>query len=325
MRVLVTGGTGFTGQAVARDLRAHGHRVIVLTHRNRSIPMTAGPGGDELAVADIRDRDELARLVREAGIEGVCHLAALTRVRDSFADPTAYFDVNVGGSIALLAALDGQARRTGAPLALVFGSTGAVYGVRDGRLDEDEPTRPVNPYGASKLAAEALIGYQAATGRLAAVTLRCFNIAGRTARARGSCTCTMRSRPTALAVAAGTTDQLQVNGDGTAVREYTHVADVATAYRLALAAAVPGAHRIYNVGSGHGAAVTDIIDAVRRVTGRPLPVEHRPPAPEPALVLADSARIRAELGWRPDRSSLDEIVRDAWSATRTAPPDQRPT
>ena len=303
MRVLVTGGTGFTGQAVARDLRAHGHRVIVLTHRNRPIPTTAGPGGDELAVADIRDRDELARLVREAGIEGVCHLAALTRVRDSFADPIAYFDVNVGGSIALLAALDGQARRTGAPLALVFGSTGAVYGVRDGRLDEDEPTRPVNPYGASKLAAEALIGYQAATGRLAAVTLRCFNIAGAVAGIGDQDT--TRIIPTALAVAAGTTDQLQVNGDGTAVREYTHVADVATAYRLALAAAVPGAHRIYNVGSGHGAAVTDIIDAVRRVTGRPLPVEHRPPAPEPALVLADSARIRAELGWRPDRSSLD--------------------
>jgi UDP-glucose 4-epimerase len=311
--VLVTGGLGFTGQAVARELLDHGHQVVALTHRPG--PGPSAPTGADVAHADLRDQAAVARVLLDAGIEGVCHLAALTRVRDSFVDPIAYFDVNVGGTVQLLAALNEQTGHTGQPVWLVFGSTGAVYGIRDGQLDEDELARPENPYGASKLAAEQLIGYHASNGNLAAISLRCFNIAGAVAGVGDPDT--SRIIPKAIAVAAGVADRLQVNGDGGAIREYTHVADVAHAYRLALEAAQPGKHRIYNVGSGNGVTVMDVVDTVRRLSGRPVPVEHLPPKPEPRVLMADSSRIRTELGWSPTWSKLDQIVDDAWDTVRS--------
>jgi UDP-glucose 4-epimerase len=313
MRVLVTGGLGFTGRAVTDILIEHGHQVTVLTSRPSVTPADA-PAGADIAHADLREVASVAALIEAGQFEGVCHLAALTRVRDSFADPVGYFDVNVAGTIHLVSALDKLAQRTGQVPRLIFGSTGAVYGPREGALGEDEEPAPNNPYGGSKHAAEQLLTHQAVTGRLGAVSLRCFNIAGAT-HGYGDPD-TTRIIPKALAVAAGQFPHVLINGDGSALREYTHPLDVADAYRRGLDTARPGKHLIYNVGSGDAVSVADVVDAVRRITGRPVPVEHRPPAPEARVLMADSTRIRDDLDWKPTHSTLDQIINDGWLALR---------
>jgi len=315
MRVLVTGGLGFTGRAVTHVLAEHGHQVTVLTSRPEASRAEV-PAGVGLAHADLRDVDAVTALVGTGQFEGVCHLAARTRVRDSFADPVGYFAVNVAGTIHLAGALDQVAERTGQTPRLVFGSTGAVYGPLEGALTEDAPPAPHTPYGASKHAAEQLLTHQAATGRLAVISLRCFNIAGAVDGVGDPDT--TRIIPKTLAVAAGQFPHVLINGDGSALREYTHPLDVAHAYRLALDAARPGKHTIYNVGSGTPVSVTDVVETVRRITGHPVPTEHRPPAPEARVLMADSTRIRHDLGWTPTNSALHEIIRDAWTAA-TAP------
>jgi len=228
-------------------------------------------------------------------------------VRDSFEAPLDYYDVNVGGTLNLLASLAGLP-----PVPVVFASTGAVYGFCEGNISEDQPAQPANPYGAGKLAAEELLRYHAATGAIGVVTLRCFNIAGAVDGVGDADT--TRIIPKAIAVAAGRADVLGINGDGKAVREFTHVADVADAMVLGLAAARPGTGATYNIGSGIEATMLDVVHIVESITGRQLPVEHLPPKPEPAVLVADSDRIRRDLDWRPRRSSLEQIIRDAWAA-----------
>jgi UDP-glucose 4-epimerase len=257
--------------------------------------------------ADIRDRVALRRVVSQVRPEGVCHLAALTRVRDSFEAPLDYYDVNVGGTLNLLASLAGQPA-----VPVVFASTGAVYGFCEGNISEDQPTRPANPYGASKQAAEDVLRHHAATGAIGVVTLRCFNIAGAVDHIGDPDT--TRIIPMAIAVATGQAGVLGINGDGTTVREFTHVADVADAMILGLDAARPGTAATYNIGSGIEVTLVDVVRTVASITGHQLPVEHHPARPEPAVLLADSDRIRRDLGWHPRRSSLDQIIRDAWSA-----------
>jgi UDP-glucose 4-epimerase len=322
VKALITGGTGFVGQAVSRRLIERGHEVVLLARQSSSVALrplsgvhrpTATDGLPAVVLGDLRDRAAIGRVIGDGGFDGIVHLAALTRVRDSLADPIGYFETNVGGTGHLLAALDEQARRTGRPARLVFASTGAVYGNQEGRLDEQTPTRPAHPYAAAKLAAEQLIGFQTGTGRLVASSLRCFNVAGALPGLPDRDL--SRLIPKALAVAAGAGQQLQVHGDGSALREYTHVADVADAYVLALEAVTVG-HRVFNVGSGTGVSVNQVIDAVRRVTGCPVPVDRRPAGTESKVVTADSALIRAELGWRPERSELDRLIMDGWSARR---------
>jgi len=314
VRVLVTGGLGFIGFAVAQRLVGAGHEVAVLT-RGRPGDQVALPGAEVLR-ADLRDRDRLRDLVRRAVPEGVCHLAARTHVRESFTDPLGHYDTNLVGTLSLLHALAHHTERTGRPVRLVAASSAMVYGASDGRpIDEEHPAVPTSPYGASKLAAEQLIGCQAATGALGAVSLRAFSAAG----AVGSHGDADQRRiiPKALAVAAGLASELEINGDGSAVREFTHIADIADAYLLALGAAQPGAHRIYNLGSGRGVTVNDVVRTVEAVTGRPLEVTHRPRADEPAALIADTRRIHAELGWVAARSSIDQIIQDAWKAVST--------
>lgn len=311
MRVLVTGGLGFVGHAVVRDLLAAGHAFTALTQGQRPGARPA-PGAD-LVRADLRDRDAVHRVVADGDFDGVCHLAALTRVRDSLDDPIRYFAVNVTGTLNLLEALDAAASHSGRPVRLVFASTCAMYGPGQiGLLDEDVEPHPTNPYGASKLVVEELLRYQAATGRLAAISLRCFNIAGAVAGVGD--TDLTRLIPKALAVVTGAVPSMRVNGDGSAVREFTHVADVAVAYRLALQAAEPGRHRVHHVGSGQGVSVSEVIDTVERVAGRPVRLEHMPAKSEAHTLVADSSRIRSELGWTPARSALDDIVRDGLDA-----------
>ncbi|WP_433336883.1 NAD-dependent epimerase/dehydratase family protein [Spirillospora sp. CA-294931] len=296
MRVLVTGAAGYVGYAVGRRLVAAGHEVDGLVRG----PEAALPPRVRPVVADLLGPVALGTY------DAVCHLAALTRVRESFADPLGFYATNVQGTVNLLRALRGGER-------VVYGSTAAVYGTPERQpIPEDEPPAPGNPYGASKLAAEQLVRFRARTGAIGAVVLRTFNVAG-SVDGRGDPDRT-RLIPKALAVAAGRAPHLEINGDGAAVREYLHVDDLATAYVRALDAASPGEERIYNVGSGTGASVAQVVDAVRAVTGRPVPALHKPPQPEPPVLVSDSAAIRRDLGWRPERSSLTEIIEGAWSA-----------
>jgi UDP-glucose 4-epimerase len=306
MRVLVTGGLGYVGRAVAARLAAAGNQVTVLS-RTGPGPDRPLPEGVTVARADLRDPDRLAEVVGGGRFAGVCHLAGLTGVRASFADPVGTYATNVGGSLHLLEALAGH------PVRLVFASTAAVYGPdAPVPVGERTPAAPTSPYAASKLVVEQLLSFQAATGAVGAVSLRCFNVAGAVGGHPDPDPTRLVAR--ALAVAAGVEPALEVNGDGSALREYVHVGDLAAAYELALAAARPGRHEILNAGTGTGVAVREVVATVERVTGRPVRTVRRPPQREPQALVADCRLIRERLGWTPRRSSMEEIVRDAWAA-----------
>jgi UDP-glucose 4-epimerase len=299
MRVLVTGAGGYIGRAVIEALAASGHEPVALWHRHRA-QLADGiehRQGDLLAPGSI-----LAAL---AGIDAVCHLAAISNGRESFERPVPYFQVNSSGTFALL-----EAMATADVRQLVFASTASIYGTPERQpMNEDLPDRPPHPYAASKAAAEAAIGWQARTGALGAIVLRIFNAAGGNDPDPG------RLLPRVLRVAAGEAPSLTVNGDGTVVRDYLHVADAAAAFVAALGNGVDvgTAHR-YNIGSGVGSSVMDIVAAVERVVGKTLNVVHRVAAAEPAALICDPSRAIAELGWKPHRSNLDAIVADAWAA-----------
>jgi UDP-glucose 4-epimerase len=188
-----------------------------------------------------------------------------------------------------------------------------VYGQQAQQpISETAVLAPNSPYGTSKLAADQAAADLAATGAIGAISLRAFNVAG--ALPGHPDRDTTRLIPQLLAVQQGQAPELVVNGDGTAARDFVHVADMATAFVLALQACEPGTWRAYNVGSGHSSTVLDVIDTTETVTGRPVPRRHIAAAHEPATLLADSTRIRSELGWQPHKSSLSEIISDAWTA-----------
>ncbi|MFI5832635.1 NAD-dependent epimerase/dehydratase family protein [Micromonospora sp. NPDC051300] len=312
MHVLVTGGLGFLGRAVTRDLLASGHRVTVISrgrgdrHPPRDVTIVTG---------DIRDRARVAQIVEEGGYDGVVHLAALTSGRDSFADPLSYFDVNEIGTLNLLMALDAE-RTTAAPPAMVFASTNIVYGSQHhGALSEDLPPHPENPYAASKVAAENMVAAYAATGAIGAIIVRPFNIAG----AVDGVTDTDRTRiiPNIFRAITGQLDHVTLNGDGLAVRDFVHVADVATAIRQSLAACAPGACSTINLGSGTGTRMAAVVATAEQITGHPVTVHRQPPKPEPPNLIANISRAQALLRWAPTRSKLTDILSDAWNAWPT--------
>ncbi|GIH10991.1 UDP-glucose 4-epimerase GalE [Rhizocola hellebori] len=302
MRVLVTGGLGFLGRAVTAELTEHGHEVLVLSH---SAPPRLR-GDVEVIRADLRDRSAIAEALAAQRLDGVCHLAGLKSVRDSFTDPVGYFDTNVGGMASLLRALTGG-------LPFVYASTSAVYGsARPGRLTEDLLPNAENPYAASKLAAEQLLAYTAATGSVGGVTLRCFNIAG--AVGGHADPDPTRIIAACLRAAAGLIPHVTVNGDGSAVREFTHLADAARAFRLGLAAAKPGEHQLLNLGTGDGITMMEVVRAAERVTGRQIHVVHRDAANEAHTLISDPDRIQKTLQWHPETSTIERIISDAWEA-----------
>src|SRR5918998_73689 len=302
MRVLVTGAGGFVGYAVATQLVEQGHEVTGLTRSRAS----ALPQGVQRLEGDLRTPEILPRAF--ADVDAVCHLAGLAKVRESRTDPVDYWRTNVGGTLAIL---DRLARACAGRL--VLASTCTVYGEQvEQPISETAAVSPSSPYGTSKLAADQAAADLAATGAIGAISLRAFNVAG--ALPRHPDRDTTRLIPQLLAVQQGQASELVVNGDGTAVRDFVHVADMATAFVLALRACEPGTWRAYNVGSGHCSTVLDVIATTETVTGRPVPRRHIAAAHEPATLLADSTRIRCELGWQPHKSSLSEIISDAWAA-----------
>jgi len=236
--------------------------------------------------------------------DAVIHLAGAARVRESFEDPLSYYATNVGGTLNLLKALEGQR--------FLLASTAGVYRPSADPLTESSVREPSSPYAASKAAAEDLVAWAARSGRIGAATLRLFNVAG------GGDTDTTRVITRAVALAAGTVDGMDVYGDGTAVRDFVHVRDVARAFVVALEACTVGSAAVYNVGATP-ASVRDVLEAVAEVSGRPVDVTWRPAHPgEVREQRADVSRLRA-LGWEPSHSALLDIVKDQWSASAPAP------
>ena len=305
MRVLVTGGLGYVGRAVSLELLATGNYVVALAPGSEA----AAPAGVEVVNGDLRDGECVAAIVRDGSFDAVVHLAALARARDSVSSPHDYQAVNVGGTENLLRALDARAQ----PVRFVFASTAMVYGSRhDSAVDEDVDPAPDTPYGRTKLAAERLVAAHAAGGTSAAVILRIFNVGGAVAGVADP----DRSRiiPLLLSVAAGERAAFTLLGEGSAIRDFVHVADVALAARAALERAAPGASRVYNVGSGVGTRVIDVVRCVEETTGQRIAVEHAPDEGAPGRLVADVARARRDLDWSPARSQLSTIVADAWAA-----------
>lgn len=311
MKLLVTGGAGYVGSVCAATLVEAGHEVVVLDdlstgHRD------AVPARCEFVEGDVaRCADDLLG----TGFDGVLHFAARSLVAESVADPALYWAGNVVTSLRLLDAM----RRHGTPR-LVFSSTAATYGEpRQVPITEDSPTVPTNPYGASKLAIDTAIGDYARAYGLAPVSLRYFNAAGAYRNYGERHTTETHLIPIVLQVAAGERDQVSVNGtdyptpDGSCVRDYVHVKDLAQAHLLALRHASAGRHQVYNLGSGTGFSVREVIDTCRQVTGHPVPAVEGPRRPgDPATLVAANTLAVTELGWRPQHTDLTTIVTDAW-------------
>jgi UDP-glucose 4-epimerase len=315
MRVLVAGGAGYIGSVVTAHLLAEGHEVTVLDDLSTG-HADAVVEGATLVRASLHDSGPVLADVRP---EAVLHFAAKSLVGASQQHPEDYWHVNVGGSLALL-----EAMRAADCRRIVFSSTAATYGEPETvPIPETAPTRPTNTYGASKLAVDHMLTSYATAHGFAAVSLRYFNVAGAAFGLGERHTTETHLIPLALQVAAGTRKSLTVYGDdypttdGTCVRDYIHVQDLSDAHVLALPAPVEGEHRIYNLGNGTGFTVQQVVDAVREVTGHPVPVEVGPRrAGDPAQLVASSDRIRADLGWTPEHQDLTGIVRDAWQVAQ---------
>jgi UDP-glucose 4-epimerase len=319
MRVLVTGGAGYIGSVVAAQLVAAGHEVTVLDDLSTGFA-DAVPDGATFVKGPLRD---CAAEVLSDGTEAVLHFAAKSLVGESVADPAKYWSNNLGGTVTLLEAMREMGVRT-----IVFSSTAAVYGEPERTpITETDPTRPTSPYGASKLAVDTTLTEFSRLYGFGAVSLRYFNVAGAEQTAGGSWLGERHNPETHLipSVLAGVTDgrRVQIFGDdyatpdGTCVRDYVHVADLADAHLRALASARPGQHSVYNLGNGAGFSVRDVIEACQQVTGADIGTDVAPRrAGDPAVLVASSAKVQAELGWHATRD-LRAMAADAWAFTQS--------
>ena len=317
MKLLVTGGAGYVGSVCAKVLLEQGHQVVIVDDLSTG-NADAVPAGAEFVRDDMVE--SARRLLPGGSFDGVLHFAAKSLVGESVESPELYWYGNVVKTLDLLEVM----RSAGTPR-LVFSSTAATYGEPESvPIAEEAPTRPTNPYGATKLAIDHAITSYAKAHGLAATSLRYFNVAGAYAGLGERHAVETHLIPLVLQVAAGRRAEILVFGtewptpDGTAIRDYIHVRDLADAHLLALANSQPGEHRIYNLGNGTGFSVREVIESCRRVTGRPIAsrdTDRR--AGDPAVLIASSEQAMAEVGWRPGHTGIDEIVSDAWEFTRS--------
>jgi UDP-glucose 4-epimerase len=320
VKLLVTGGAGYVGSIVARHLLDRAHEVVVLDNLTRG-HRAAVPAGAELVVADLLDREALEAAI-DRGFDAVLHFAALSLVGESGTHPELYFRTNVGGTLNLLETMRGA----DVPQ-LVFSSTAATYGApAEVPIAETAPTVPTNTYGRSKLAVDWLIGDFCRAHGLGGVSLRYFNVAGASGGLGEDHDPETHLIPNILRAALGCNPFVEIYGtdyptpDGTAIRDYIHVDDLAEAHVLALAASEAGRHKIFNLGNGTGFSVRQVIDAAREVTGAGIHAREAPRrAGDPPVLVASSDLIRAELGWEPRKPDLEEMVADAWAFTQARP------
>jgi len=335
VKILVTGGAGYIGGTVSGLLTEKGHEAVIfdnLCHSRREML----PAGVEFVEGELRDRAVLEGLFaaareRKEPFDGVLHFAALIEAGESMQRPETYFRNNTAGTLALLEAMVAEG-----PQRLVFSSTAAVYGEpKSVPIQEDACLLPTNPYGESKLMVEQMLGWFNRIHGLRYASLRYFNVAGAPDGPGGVTRGEAHEPeshliPLVLDVALGRRNSIRIYGDdyptadGTCIRDYIHVSDLANAHLLALKAldagseALPGATAnfsplIYNLGNGRGFSVREVIESARRVTGHPIPAEVHPRRPgDPAVLVASSEKAMRELRWKPRYTQLDEIVRTAW-------------
>jgi UDP-glucose 4-epimerase len=323
--ILVTGGAGYIGSHVVQQLRTRGERVVVID--NLVSGFRDAVQGAELVVGDVGDRTLVARVLAEHRVDAVLHFAAHTVVPESVRDPLKYYGNNTCNTRNLLACCAETGVRQ-----FLFSSTAAVYGTpASGVADEDTPTQPINPYGMSKLMSETMLRDLSAAGAMRHVILRYFNVAGCDPQGRIG-----QSTPNATLLlkvacehAVGKRDSLSIFGtdydtpDGTGIRDYIHVDDLAAAHLRALDHLHAGGESLtLNCGYGHGYSVREVIDAVQRVSGRPLKVIEQPRrAGDPPMLIARADQLRSRLGWEPSHDNLEFIVRTAlaWERKLAAP------
>ena len=320
MRILVTGGAGYIGSIAAAELAAAGHTVTVfdslVTGHSRAIPAEA-----VFVQADLGDRAALDHTLEQGRFDAVMHFAALIEAGESMADPAKYFDNNLRVSLGLLDAV----QRAGVPR-FVLSSTAAVYQTSDEPLAEESALGPANVYGQTKLMTEQALEWYHRIHGLRFAALRYFNAAGAHSGRGEVHRPESHLIPLVLQVALGRRPEARIFGDdyptpdGTCIRDYIHVADLVEAHLLALQALEKHPRQIYNLGSGAGYSVLEVIETARRVTGHAIPVRNDPRRPgDPPRLVASSERVRRELGWQPKHPSLEEIIASAWEWHRTYP------
>jgi len=324
MRVLVTGGAGYIGSHMVRQLVDSGHDVAVVDNVSRG-HREAVPAHVPFHQLDIRDTPGLERVMRGHDVDTVMHFAALAYVGESIHKPDEYYRTNAGGSICLLEAMDGAGVKR-----LVFSSTCATYGEPERLpIEESFPQLPINPYGRSKLFVEQMLRDKvAADPSFGFVALRYFNVAG--CSLDGSCgedhDPETHLIPILLQVALGQRESVTVFGtdyptpDGTCIRDYIHVEDLCAAHLAAGAKVEPGQAHFYNLGIGRGYSIREVLDSVRRVTGKSIATKYGDRRPgDPAILYADAQKANRELAWTPQTRELDAIISSAWAWFRAHP------
>ena len=328
MRIVVTGGAGYIGSHTVALLRSNGHEVTVLDNLSTGHPQAVP--ADCLVEWELANRTGLVQILRERQIDAVVHFAASCYVGESVTDPAKYYNNNLLGTLSLL-----DAMRAASIARIVFSSTCATYGVPTRvPITEDEPQEPVNPYGFTKLAIErALIDYGRAYG-LGSVALRYFNASGAAANGQIGEDHDPETHliPLVLQTALGQRSHVQIFGtdyptpDGTCIRDYIHVEDLADAHLRALQRIRPGEFQAFNLGTGRGYSVREVVDLASKTTGRQIPVVEAPRrAGDPPELVAAADKARRELGWQPRHTTLDTIIESAWRWHRDHPRGYRAT
>lgn len=316
MRIFVTGGAGYVGSHCVRDLCEHGHEVMVFDNLSEGHRSAVHPKAGFIE-GELGDRQELAGALATGPYDAVMHFAASAYVGVSVTEPLKYYRNNVANTLLLLEAIKEEGIDR-----LVFSSTCATYGEPDRvPITEDLPQRPINPYGRTKLAVEWMLQDSARTWGLGSCALRYFNASG--AAMDGSIgedhSPETHLIPLVLFTVLGRLQTIPIFGtdyptpDGTCIRDYIHVDDLATAHRMAIETIQPGAATAFNLGTGRGYSVREIIASVERITGRKIPVEESPRRPgDPPALVADAGKARSELGWQAKYTNIDDVVGSAW-------------